>query len=138
MEARPFSDSSFAQFLDEEKLMGSRCHACGALFVPPRPICIECGGSEMQWVQANGTGRLSAFTCIAVGPPAMRQEGYGRGHPYCTGVVELDEGCRVVARIEDVNTNAPHTIAVGMPVVVTFLHRGEGPDKTTFLAFRPA
>ncbi|MBI5570366.1 MAG: Zn-ribbon domain-containing OB-fold protein [Desulfomonile tiedjei] len=138
MEARPFSDTSFDRFLDEEKLMGSRCDTCGALFVPPRPLCIACGGSEMEWVKMRGTGTLRAFTCIAVGPPAMRQEGYGRARPYCTGVVELDEGCRVVARIEDVNTNDPQTISIGMPVTVMFLHRGEGPDKTTYLAFKPA
>jgi hypothetical protein len=138
MEERPFSDISYEQFLNEEKLMGSRCKECGALYAPPRPICIKCYGTEMEWVQMKGKGRLAAFTCISVGPPFMIAEGYDRKNPYCSGVVELEEGVRVVARIEGFNTNKPETIKIGTPLTVEYLHRGEGENLTTFLAFRPS
>jgi len=137
MEQKPFSDISYEQFLNEEKLMGSRCKKCGALFVPPRTICIKCYSSEMEWVEMGGKGKLAAFTCISVGPPFMIKEGYDRKHPYCSGVVELEEGARVVARIEEVDTNKPETIKVGMPLRAKFLHRGEGENLKTFLAFKP-
>ena len=137
MEERPFSDHSYKQFLNEEKLMGSRCKRCRALYTPPRSICIKCYGSEMAWVQMNGKGKLNAFTCVAIGPPFMVAEGYSRGHPYCSGVVELHEGPRVDARIEGVDTNAPETIKIGMPLKVKFLHRGEGENLKTYLAFVP-
>lgn len=137
MEQRSFNDVAFEAFLNEEKLMGSRCTSCGKLFVPPRPICIECSGTDMEWVQVKGDGKLSAFTCIAVGPPAMKEEGYTRDHPYCTGVVELEEGPRVAARIEDIDTTNPQAIKVGMPLRVKFLHRGEGERSRTVLAFNP-
>ncbi|OIP25967.1 MAG: hypothetical protein CO103_02910 [Chloroflexi bacterium CG_4_9_14_3_um_filter_45_9] len=138
MEERPFSDISYEQFLNEEKLMGSKCAKCGALFVPPRSICIRCYNTKMEWAQMKGKGKLVAFTCIAVGPPYMIKEGYDRQHPYCSGVVELEEGVRVVARIEGVNTNKPETIKVGTPLTVQFLHRAEGENLKTFLAFKPA
>jgi uncharacterized OB-fold protein len=137
MEERSFSDISYEQFLNEEKLMGSRCKKCDALSVPPRSICIKCYGSEMEWVEIKGKGKLAAFTCIAVGPPFMIEEGYDRKHPYCSGVVELEEGVRIVARIEEVDTNKPENIKVGMPVTTKFLHRGEGDNLYTFLAFKP-
>lgn len=137
MEERPFSDISYEQFLREERLMGSRCKKCEALFVPPRPICIKCHGSDMEWIEMKGKGKLSAFTCIAIGPPFMIAEGYDRKNPYCSGVVELEEGVRVDARIEEVDTNRPEDIKVGMPLKVTFLHRGEGEDQKTYLAFKP-
>jgi len=35
MEEMPFNDISYRQFLNEEKLMGSRCKKCHALFLPP-------------------------------------------------------------------------------------------------------
>jgi len=92
----------------------------------------------MEWAQMKGKGKLVAFTCIAVGPPYMIKEGYDRQHPYCSGVVELEEGVRVVARIEGVNTNKPETIKVGTPLTVQFLHRAEGENLKTFLAFKPA
>ena len=138
MEERNFSDISYEQYLNENKLMGSRCKKCGVLYTPPRSLCIKCYSSEMEWVEMKGDGKLSAFTCIAVGPPFMIDEGYDRNHLYCVGVVELDEGTRVDARIEGVDTNKPDTIKVGMPVSVEFLHRGEGEELKTYLAFKPA
>jgi hypothetical protein len=137
MEVMPFNDISYERFLSEEKLMGSRCRKCGALFVPPRSICIECYGTEMEWVEMKGKGKLAAFTCIAIGSPFMIEEGYDRKHPYVSGVVELEEGMRVVARIEGVDGSKPETIKIGIPLQVEFLHRGEGQNLTTFLAFKP-
>ncbi len=137
MEERPFSDISYQQFLNEEKLMGSRCKRCGILFAPPRPICIKCQGTEMQWVEMKGKGQLVAFTCIAIGPTFMIEEGYDRKHPYISGVVELAEGVRVDARIEEVDGSKPEAIKIGTPLIVEFLHRGEGEKARTFLAFKP-
>jgi uncharacterized OB-fold protein len=138
MERRPFNDISYERFLSEDKLMGSRCQQCGSLFVPPHPICTKCYGSEMEWAEVKGKGRLAAFTCIAIGPPFMIKEGYDRKHPYVCGAVELDEGVRVVARIEEVDGTKPETIEIGAPLKAEFLHRGEGEGATTFLAFRPS
>jgi len=138
MEGRPFNDISYELFLSEEKLMGSKCQKCGVLSVPPRSICIKCYGSEMEWVEMKGKGKLIAFTCIAIGPPIMIKEGYDRKHPYVSGVVELEGGARVVARIEGVDGSKPETIKIGTPLQVGFLHRGEGENLTTFLAFRPS
>jgi len=138
MEGRPFNDISYERFLNEEKLMGSRCRKCGILSVPARSICTKCYGSEMEWVEMKGKGKLAAFTSIAIGPPFMIKEGYDRKHPYVSGVVELEEGARVVARIEGVDASKPETIRIGTPLRMEFLHRGEGEGCTTFLAFRPS
>jgi uncharacterized OB-fold protein len=67
----------------------------------------------------------------------MIKEGYDRKHPYVSGVVELEEGAKVVARIEGVDGSKPETIKIGTPVRIDFLHRDEGENSTTFLAFRP-
>lgn len=137
MEERPISIISFNQFLNEERLMGSRCKKCGSIYLPPRPICINCYNSDMEWVEMKGKGKLAAFTCIHVGPPWMVEQGYDRKHPYCSGVVELEEGVKIDARIEEVDANKPETISIGMPLTVTYLHRGAGEEMNTFLAFKP-
>ena len=137
MAERPFNDISYEQFLNEEKLMGSRCKKCGTLFVPPRSICIKCYATEMEWVEMKGKGKLAAFTCISVGPPFMIAEGYDRKRPYVSGVVALEEGTRAVARIEGVDGSKPETIKIGAPLQVEFLHRGEGDNLETLLAFKP-
>jgi len=137
MEERPFNDTSYGQFLKEWRIMGSKCKKCGALALPPRPICISCFGSRMEWVQFKGTGRLSAFTSIVVAPPYMAKEGFSRNNPYVVGVVELDEGVKTVARIVGVDAKKPEEIKVGTPLKAEFLERGEGPDKKTVLSFKP-
>ena len=139
MGERPFSDIWFNQYLNEAKLMGSKCKKCGVIYSPPRSICTECfsGESDMEWVEMKGRGKLLAYTCIHVGPQFMIDEGFDRNNPYCVGVVELEEGTKVDARIEDVDTSNPETIKVGMPLTVKFLHRGEGETMKTYLAFKP-
>lgn len=91
----------------------------------------------MEWEQMEGRGKLVAFTCIAIGTPAMLKLGYGREKPYCTGVVELEENTRVVARIQGVDTRNPDTISVGMPLQVDFLQEDSGSGLRTVLAFKP-
>ncbi len=138
MPERPMSDHSFEQFLGEDRLMGGKCSGCGSLFVPPRSVCRKCYGTDMEWVEMTGTGVLAGFSCIHIGPPSMAAEGYDRNNPYCTAAVELDEGPRVVARVENIDTLRPETIIIGMRLKVSFLHRGDGDDRKTILAFRPA
>jgi hypothetical protein len=137
MEERPFSDISYEQFLGEEKLMGSRCKKCDARYVPPRAICVGCYSADMEWVEMTGKGRLAAFTCITVAPPFMIAQGYNRKNPYISGVVELEEGGRVDARIEGVDAGKPEDIKVGMPLKVKYIHREVEGRKETYLAFEP-
>ncbi|MBM4307788.1 MAG: Zn-ribbon domain-containing OB-fold protein [Deltaproteobacteria bacterium] len=137
MEERPFNDTSYEQFLNERKIMGSKCKKCEALALPPRPICVACFSNEIEWVQFKGIGKLAAFTSIVVAPPYMVKEGFGRNNPYVVGVVELEEGVKTVARIIGVDAKKLDQIKVGTPLKVEFLEKGEGPDRKTFLAFQP-
>lgn len=138
MEERLISVLSFKQFLNENKLMGSKCKKCGAIYAPPRPICLKCSSSEMEWAELKGKGKIATFTCITIGPPWMVAQGYDRNHPYCCGVVALEEGVKIDARIEGVDAARPETIKIGTPVTVDFLHHGEGDKMQTYLAFRPS
>jgi uncharacterized OB-fold protein len=137
MENRPFNDTSYAQYLNEARVMGSRCKKCGAQALPPRPICVSCYGSEMEWVELKGKGKLAAFTSIVVAPPFMAKEGYGRNNPYIVGVVELEEGVKAVARINGLDVKHPDQIRVGIPLQADFASKGEGPARQTSLVFKP-
>ena len=138
MEHKEFTASSFNSFLAEKKLMASRCKQCGALSLPPRALCPTCRDSELEWAEMSGTGKLAAYTAIAVAPTMMVEEGYGRDNPYCSGIVELTEGPKISARILGVDAKTPESIKVGTPLKVEFLERGEGEQKQTFLAFTAA
>lgn len=137
MEEKPVGDISYEEFLKEKKLMGTRCKECGELYVPPRRFCFKCHSENMEWEQVKGKGELVAFTCIFVAPPYMAKKGYGRKNPYCTGVVRLEEGPRVVARIDGVDASKPETINVGLTLQADFIKEGEGEEETTTLVFKP-
>jgi len=137
MNDKPFNDDSYEKFLNSGKIMGSKCRKCGALALPPRPICVSCFGSQMEWVQFKGNGKLAAFTSIVVAPPPMAKEGFGRNNPYIVGVVELQEGVKIVARITGVDAKKPEQIKVGTPLGAEFIQKGEGANKQTSLAFKP-
>jgi uncharacterized OB-fold protein len=136
MSHRDFNSTSFYRFLGERRLMGSRCQSCGALHLPPRPLCPACYSEEMEWEQVSGKGKLVAFTSIHIAPSAMIEAGYGRDNPYCTGIVQLDRGPAISAQILDVEPARPEEIEIGMPLRVTYIERGEGEGQRTYLAFQ--
>jgi hypothetical protein len=137
METKPFNDHSYEAFLAEEKIMGARCKKCGKVALPPRPICISCHSSDMEWVQFQGKGKLAAFTSISVAPPAMAKEGFGRNNPYLVGVVELEEGNKIVGRIVGLDAKKPENIQVGSPLKAEFIPAGTGSNQTNSLVFKP-
>ncbi|MEJ2598940.1 MAG: Zn-ribbon domain-containing OB-fold protein [Anaerolineales bacterium] len=133
---RPFTPASFAQFLNEKKLMGSYCPHCNADFLPPRAICTKCYSDQLEWVEFSGKAKLAAFTSIYIAPTAMIAEGYGRDNPYLAGVVELEEGVKISGQILGLDARKADEIKIGIPLKVEFVERGEGDAKKTALAFR--
>ena len=136
--AHEFTGAAFYEHLNARRLMGARCTACDATYLPPRPGCVGCADGEMEWVEVDGKGRLAAYTVINVAPTAMLEAGYSFKKPYCTGIVELENGERISAQIVGVDVAHPESIDIGMPLTMTFVERGEGDEKQTFLAFEPA
>jgi uncharacterized OB-fold protein len=112
---RPFSAAAFDQYIAEHKLMASRCKKCGGVYVPPRAICPKCQSEELEWVETSGKGTLAAFTVIWSGPTFMVEQGFDRKNPYISGIVELQEGTRISARITGIDPTKPTEIKILLP-----------------------
>lgn len=84
--------ADFALHLKEGRLMGSRCRSCGAFAFPPRADCAVCLGSDFEFTEISGRARLHTFTRIAAAP-----QGFEAAAPYTVGVVDLEEGGRLLA-----------------------------------------
>jgi uncharacterized OB-fold protein len=136
MPMREFNVDSFQHYLSEKKLMGSRCSNCASLYLPPRPLCSNCFGETMEWVEMAGQARLRAYTVVHIAPSAMIEAGYGRENPYCSGIVELDEGPSISAQIMGVDVTRAEQISIGAPLNVVFVERGEGEELRSYLAFK--
>jgi len=133
---RPFSAAAFDQYIAEHKLMAARCTKCSGMYVPPRAICPKCQSEELEWVETSGKGKLAAFTVIWSGPTFMIEQGFDRKNPYISGIVELEEGTRISARITGIDPTKPTEIKIGTPLTVDFVEFGEGEKKKTYLAFK--
>lgn len=88
----------FLEALREGKLEGTKCSKCSTLYYPPRANCKECLTDEfIEPAEFSGEGKVLSFSEVHV-PPA----GFERFAPYTVTVVDLKEGGRVVAWIDDV------------------------------------
>lgn len=133
-----FDVATFQSFLEQHKLMGSRCQRCGALFVPPKGVCSSCHGTQMALQELSGRGSLAGFTAISIVPTAMAQEGYGREKPYLTGIVALAEGPRIAARVVDIDASRPQEVEIGISLRAVFQEQQQAGQKRVILAFQPA
>ena len=93
----PYSKvSDFAVHLKDGRLMGSRCKACAETSFPPRADCAACTGGEFEFFEITGKGTLQTYSKIAAAPTGFEDE-----VPYTVGVVDLEEGGRLLAWIGD-------------------------------------
>ena len=138
-EDRLFNHTGYNAYLSEHQLMAARCAECGTLYLPPRTLCIMCYSTRMGWVPLSGEGRLTGFTTVFIGLPAMAAEGYGREKPYCSGIVRLAEGPAICAQILGVDASDPTGARIGMPLRAVFIERASSPagQPQVFLAFKP-
>ena len=116
--------------------MTVKCAKCGGVYAPPRAICPNCHSEEMEWMEASGKGKLAGFTIIYSGPTFMVEQGFDKKNPYVSGIVELEEGTFISARVTGLDLSKPAEIKVGTPLNVDFAEFGEGDAKKTYLAFK--
>jgi uncharacterized OB-fold protein len=93
------------------KLLIQRCKACGSLRHPPGPVCPSCHSFEWDTLQASGRGTVYSFVVMHYPevPPF--------DHPNPIGLIELDEGTRLVAQLVGIK---PDQVQIGQAVQVEF------------------
>ena len=112
-----------------KSILGHMIHAAGAVELAITALALRDGF-------APPTLNLTGFTVIYSGPTFMVEQGFDRKNPYVSGIVELEEGASISARITGLDVSKPEEIKVGTPLTVDFLEFGEGDAKKTYLAFK--
>ena len=98
----------FFEQVRDGALTAIRCEACGALAVPPKELCPECGARRWEPVPLSGEGTIASYTIIRVAP-----RGHADDAPYAIAAVRLREGVSLLGRVVDVPLD---TLAIGLPV----------------------
>lgn len=87
------------EYLWQGKLMGVKCQECGAIGFPPFPVCGECSGTDLEWVEMSGEGMLETFTYYQYGCLPFTQG------PVNIGYVKLKEGTEFMSWVVDLTTD---------------------------------
>lgn len=101
----------YAEALKGNKLLGLKCHRCGAYTVPPKIVCVECASSDVDIVELSGKGTIRTFTVIRV-----LAEGFES--PAIVGEAELEEGPWLMGRIVGVDPDQATMDLIGKKVRV--------------------
>lgn len=108
------------------KLLIQRCKCCGTLRHLPGPVCTKCHSFEWDTVESAGKGSLYSF--VVMHYPEVPPFDY----PNPVGLIELDEGVRLIAGLVGVKRNE---ISIGQRVQVEFQSFDDG--ELTLPLFRP-
>jgi uncharacterized protein len=98
--------NDFVDYLEKDKVMGTKCKSCGLTFFPPRADCYKCLSSNMDWFEISGNGKLLSFSKLEYGPV-----GFEKDLPYTIAILDYGD-YKVFGRL------APHLkesdVKVGM------------------------
>lgn len=85
--------SDFVGYLEKGKVMATRCRRCGTKYFPPRMDCPKCVGSDVEWFEIKGNGKLVTYTVVNYGPTGFEDDA-----PYTLAIADFD-GVRVFGRL---------------------------------------
>ena len=136
-EQKEFSIKNYLGFLAEKKLMGSVCQKCGYVDCPPRRCCANCGSTALMWKEFSGKATLYAWSRIFIPATKFKKKGFNNKNPYVFGIMQLEEGPRLTARLVLENPKDPQYVVLGKHYVAQFLPATEA-DPRPELAFIPA
>ena len=102
----------FWDALGDGRLLATRCKGCDRLSFPPKTHCPGCLVADIDWVELSGRGRLYSATRVHAGPARFAAD-----IPYAIGIVDLDEGVRLVTRL--LGEAGPGSLDEEIDIVVT-------------------
>ena len=113
-------DQTFQRALANKEILLPRCDDCGAFHFFPRVLCPHCHGAAISWIPASGKGRVHTTTVV------RRKPEHGGDYNVC--MVELEEGVRMMSRVEGI---APGDVVIDM-AVTAFVGEAEGASVVLF------
>lgn len=98
-------EAAWRGFLAQGKFMIQRSASTGRHVFYPRVAAPGTGETDLEWVEASGRGTVYATTCTRQRPE--------QGGDYNISLIDLEEGPRMMARVEGA---APDAVTIGMKV----------------------
>jgi uncharacterized protein len=78
--------NDFMDRLEQGKVSGTKCKDCGKVYFPPRADCANCLGSNMEWFDVEGKGKLVTFSKLEYAPV-----GFENDIPYSIALLDFGD-----------------------------------------------
>ena len=101
----------YNEALKQNKLLGLKCRACGAITIPPKMACRQCASPDMEVVEVKSNGKIITFTTVFVGAEGRESE-----VPYIIVMVELEEGPWIMGNLEGIDPKQASMEIIGKKV----------------------
>ncbi len=101
----------YNEALKQNRLLGLKCQACGAITVPPKIVCRQCASPDMEIMELRGTGKIRTFTTVNVASEGREDE-----VPYTIVMVELDDGPWIMGNLDDIDPTQATMELIGRKV----------------------
>jgi hypothetical protein len=101
----------YNEALKQNKLLGLKCRACGAVTVPPKMVCRQCASPDMDIVELKGSGKIRTFTTVNVASEGREDE-----VPYVIVMVELEDGPWIMGNLDGIDPAQATTEIIGRKV----------------------
>lgn len=66
--------NDFIDYLENGKVMATKCKDCGLVFFPPRSDCYQCLTSNMDWYEVSGSGKLVTYSKLEYAPIGFQDD----------------------------------------------------------------
>jgi uncharacterized protein len=109
-------------YLEKYQLQGNQCMKCNKIYYPKKYLC-TCGSKQFKPINLSGKGKLLTFTQITMPPTAFKKFA-----PYCIGIVQLEQGPKLLAQITDSSIDE---LKIGMNVIAAFRKYYVSDNKNT-------
>jgi uncharacterized OB-fold protein len=111
--------NDFVDFLEQNKVMGTKCKSCGLTFFPPRADCYHCLSGNMEWFEITGNGKLLSFSKLEYGPV-----GFEKDLPYTIAILDYGD-YKVFARLAPDLKESDVKVGMELKTVVNRLPNGQ-------------
>lgn len=111
--------NDFIDYLEQGKVMATRCKDCGLVFFPPRADCYQCLAGNMEWIEVSGTGKLITYSKLEYAPI-----GFGDDLPYAIALLDYGD-YKVFGRIAGNVPEKEIRIGMDMKTVANTLPNGQ-------------
>jgi len=104
----------YRRYLEGGRLAFQWCRDCSTAVFYPRVLCPACGSASLEWRTSSGRGVVYAKTAV------YRRD----GEPYSVALVDLEEGFRMMSRVEGVHAEE---VEIGQGVQFEVREEDDGP-----------